>query len=230
MGVRAKIIGTGMYVPNRVVTNDDLAKLMDTSDEWIQKRSGIRERRHIDPGQTPVDLAHEAAVNALRAADLEATELDCIVHIVAGVRKAKVTSSVDPRPGRIVDRAKPAREVAIGPLEGAALHESVLTAVDTYHKRTGQLPRILAGRFTRKVQGSLSARLLREPKDELRRAVDTTGNAARGEHIFRRKALACTACHGIGPVGPAIGPNLVAVGAAAQTAPNAPPGSRAARV
>ena len=47
--------------------------------------------------------------------------LYCIVHIVAGVRKAKVTSSVDPRPGRIVDRAKPAREVAIGPLEGAAL-------------------------------------------------------------------------------------------------------------
>ena len=48
---RAKISGTGMYVPDRVVTNDDLAGLMDTSDEWIQKRTGIRERRFIDAGR-----------------------------------------------------------------------------------------------------------------------------------------------------------------------------------
>jgi len=79
MGLRAKIIGTGMYVPDRVVTNDELAKLMDTSDDWIQKRTGICERRFIDEGQQPADLAYAASTNALRAADLEANELDCIV-------------------------------------------------------------------------------------------------------------------------------------------------------
>ncbi len=79
MGLRAKIIGTGMHVPDRVVTNDDLAKLMDTTDEWIQKRTGIRERHYIEEGQQPADLAYEASKNALRAADLDAGQLDCII-------------------------------------------------------------------------------------------------------------------------------------------------------
>ena len=70
MARRAKIIGTGMYVPERVVTNDELAGLMDTSDEWIRQRSGIAERRYISPGQTPVDLAREASTRALEAAGL----------------------------------------------------------------------------------------------------------------------------------------------------------------
>jgi len=76
---RAKISGTGMYVPDRVVTNNDLAKLMDTNDEWIRQRSGIVERRFIEPGQTPADLARAASERALEAAGLEATDLDCIV-------------------------------------------------------------------------------------------------------------------------------------------------------
>jgi 3-oxoacyl-[acyl-carrier-protein] synthase-3 len=79
MGLRAKITGTGMYVPERVVTNDDLAQLMDTSDEWIRQRSGIRERHHIEQGQTPVDLAQAASERALQAAGLEAGELDGIM-------------------------------------------------------------------------------------------------------------------------------------------------------
>lgn len=79
MGLRAKITGTGMYVPERVVTNDELAKLMDTSDEWIQKRTGIRERHFIEAGQQPADLAYEASINALRAADIDAGQLDCII-------------------------------------------------------------------------------------------------------------------------------------------------------
>jgi 3-oxoacyl-[acyl-carrier-protein] synthase III len=76
---RAKIVGTGMYVPERVVTNHDLEKLMDTSDEWIRQRSGIVERRHIDEGQTPADLAERAAKSALEAAGLEAGEIDGII-------------------------------------------------------------------------------------------------------------------------------------------------------
>jgi len=79
MSARAKIVGTGMCVPDRVVTNEDLTKLMDTSDEWIVQRSGIRERRYIDPGTQPADLAHKATEGALEAAGLEISDIDCIV-------------------------------------------------------------------------------------------------------------------------------------------------------
>ena len=79
MAVRAKITGTGMYVPDRVVTNDDLAERMDTSDEWIRQRSGIAERRWVEPGQLPVDLAEPASRQALEAAGLEPGDVDCIV-------------------------------------------------------------------------------------------------------------------------------------------------------
>ena len=65
--VRAKITGTGMYVPDRVVTNDELAGMMDTSDEWIQQRTGIVERHWVEDGQTPVDLA-EALLGPVSAA------------------------------------------------------------------------------------------------------------------------------------------------------------------
>jgi len=76
---RARITGTGMFVPDRVVTNDDLSGLMDTSDEWIQQRTGIRERRWVEPGQTPTDLASAAAEQALADAGLEAGDIDCIL-------------------------------------------------------------------------------------------------------------------------------------------------------
>jgi len=79
MTMRARITGTGMYVPERVVTNHDLARLMDTSDEWIRQRTGIEERRFIEEGQTPVDLAEAASRRALAAAQLEPDEVDCIV-------------------------------------------------------------------------------------------------------------------------------------------------------
>ena len=79
MQPRAKIIGTGMYVPDRVVTNDDLAKLMDTTDEWIRQRTGIEERRYIEPGQQPADLACAASKRALEAAQLGPEDVDCIV-------------------------------------------------------------------------------------------------------------------------------------------------------
>ena len=76
---RARITGTGMCVPDRVVTNADLEKVMDTSDEWIRQRSGIVERRYVVPGETPVTLAERASREALRDAELEPDELDCIV-------------------------------------------------------------------------------------------------------------------------------------------------------
>ena len=76
---KVRITGTGMYVPPRVVTNDELAKLMDTSDEWIQQRTGIVTRHHVDPGTGPADLAFEASTRALEAAGLEAGDLDAII-------------------------------------------------------------------------------------------------------------------------------------------------------
>ena len=78
-GLRAKISGTGMCVPDRVVSNEDLAARMDTSDEWIQQRTGIRNRRYIDAGTEPSDLALAASQRALEAAGIGASDLDCII-------------------------------------------------------------------------------------------------------------------------------------------------------
>jgi 3-oxoacyl-[acyl-carrier-protein] synthase-3 len=79
MPTSAKIMGTGMYVPERIVTNHELAGLMNTSDEWIRQRTGIVERRYVEAGQTPVDLALQASRRALEAAGREPAEIDCIV-------------------------------------------------------------------------------------------------------------------------------------------------------
>lgn len=76
--VRTRVISTGFHVPDRVVTNRDLEGWMDTSDEWIRKRSGIVERRWVD-GEAGSDLAAEATRNALERAGMEADEIDCIV-------------------------------------------------------------------------------------------------------------------------------------------------------
>jgi 3-oxoacyl-[acyl-carrier-protein] synthase-3 len=76
---RVRISGTGMYVPPEVVTNRDLEKVMDTSDEWIQQRSGIRERRFAADGLGASDLAYEASLKALDMAGLKAADIDMIV-------------------------------------------------------------------------------------------------------------------------------------------------------
>jgi 3-oxoacyl-[acyl-carrier-protein] synthase III len=76
---RTVFAGTGFFVPERVVTNGDLTRLMDTSDAWIVERTGIRERRWVDEGTSGADMAHAAAQEALRDAGMEAGELDAIV-------------------------------------------------------------------------------------------------------------------------------------------------------
>lgn len=79
MGVYSRIAGTGSYLPERVLTNADLEKMVDTSDEWIVARTGIRERRVAAEGQTTGDLAFEAATRAMQAAGVEASEIELIV-------------------------------------------------------------------------------------------------------------------------------------------------------
>ena len=73
------ILGTGAYVPKRVLTNADLERMVETSDTWIIERTGIRERRVVDPGQACSDLAVEAAQRALIDADVAPSEIDLIL-------------------------------------------------------------------------------------------------------------------------------------------------------
>ena len=77
---RTQFLSTGFHVPARVVTNDDLAKIMDTSDEWIVQRSGIKKRHWVEAGDTGVSLAREASLKALGKAGLTPQDLDCIIY------------------------------------------------------------------------------------------------------------------------------------------------------
>ena len=70
------ILGTGSYAPDRILTNEDLSKMVDTSDEWIRARSGIRERRIAAPNEATSDLAIQAAGRALENSKVPASEID----------------------------------------------------------------------------------------------------------------------------------------------------------
>jgi len=76
---RARITGIGSYVPERVVTNDELSQWMDTSDEWIIQRTGISERHWVAPDQAPSDLGLAAATVALEDAGVAAEDLDMVL-------------------------------------------------------------------------------------------------------------------------------------------------------
>ncbi len=75
----AAVIGTGYWVPPRVITNDDLAGWMDTSDEWIRERTGIRERRWVEPGTSGAFMGAEAARMAIADAGIEPEAVDMII-------------------------------------------------------------------------------------------------------------------------------------------------------
>jgi 3-oxoacyl-[acyl-carrier-protein] synthase-3 len=77
--IYSRIAGTGSYLPEKILTNDDLSKIVDTSDEWIAARTGIRQRHIAAEGETTGDLAYHASVRALEAAGVQASELDLIV-------------------------------------------------------------------------------------------------------------------------------------------------------
>jgi len=76
---QTRIAGTGSYLPERVLTNFDLEKLVDTSDQWIRERTGIERRHMAAPGQTTSDLAYEASQRALKAANMSADDIDMII-------------------------------------------------------------------------------------------------------------------------------------------------------
>jgi 3-oxoacyl-[acyl-carrier-protein] synthase-3 len=77
--IYAHITGWGMSVPETILTNDDLSKMVDTNDEWIRDRTGIRERRIVRDGQTTASLAVEASIKALQSANLHPADIDLII-------------------------------------------------------------------------------------------------------------------------------------------------------
>lgn len=77
--IYSRIAGTGSYLPEKVLTNDDLAQFVDTSDEWITARTGIRERHVAAEGETTCDLAYQAAIRAMEAAGVTGADLDLII-------------------------------------------------------------------------------------------------------------------------------------------------------
>ena len=81
--IRSRIIGTGSYLPQRILTNAELAARVDTSDEWIIERTGIRQRHIAADGEFTSDLGTEAARNALKSAGMSADDIDLIVVATA---------------------------------------------------------------------------------------------------------------------------------------------------
>ena len=77
--IYSRILGTGSYLPERVMTNAEIADIVDTTDEWIRERTGIGERHIVADDESTVDLAHRAAERALTAAEVEPSEVDLIV-------------------------------------------------------------------------------------------------------------------------------------------------------
>src|ERR1700756_808228 len=76
---RSVILGTGSELPTKIITNTDLEKIVDTSDEWITVRTGIKQRRVLEEGKGNADMAFHAALRALEDAGVEAKDLDTIV-------------------------------------------------------------------------------------------------------------------------------------------------------
>jgi 3-oxoacyl-[acyl-carrier-protein] synthase III len=135
--LRSRILGTGFAVPEQVVTNDDLARIMDTSDEWIRTRTGIRERRWVRKGETGAGLALQATGPALEMAGIEPGDVDAIVF---------ATSSPDhfcPGNGVFLQRL-----LGLGPIPAIDVRTQcsgfvyALSIADAY-VRTGQFRRLL---------------------------------------------------------------------------------------
>jgi len=77
--LKARIIGTGSYLPEKILTNCDLEKIVETSDEWIFTRTGMKERRIAKEGEFTSDMGAEAALRALKAAGIGREDVDLIL-------------------------------------------------------------------------------------------------------------------------------------------------------
>lgn len=124
------IVGTGSFTPERVLTNQDLEKIVDTSDEWIVSRTGIKERRISDPQTPSSSLATEAARRALQMAGLQGSDLDqIVVGTVTGDRTFPSTACiVQDRLGAVNAHAFDVSAACAGFLYGLSVGRSAITS------------------------------------------------------------------------------------------------------
>ena len=90
----SQIAGTGSYLPEKVLTNHDLERMMDTSDAWIRERTGIVQRHIAADSQTTVDLAEPAARAAIAAAGLQPSDIDLIVFATSRAETAVIIAAI----------------------------------------------------------------------------------------------------------------------------------------
>src|SRR5881409_1818676 len=188
---RTQFLATGFHVPARVVTNDDLAQMMDTSDEWIVQRSGIKTRHWVDRGDTGVGLAREASRKALGNAKLEPADIDCIIYCTC------TPDHFEPGNGVFLQRelgltdipAVDVRNQCSGFIYGLSIADAWI--------RTGQYQRVLLvgaevhsrgldkttrGRDTAVLFGDGAGAAILGPTDDPRRGVLSTHLFADGRH------------------------------------------------
>ena len=128
MTIRARVIGCGAFVPSNIVTNDDLAKKMETSDEWIRERTGIRQRHIARDGEKTSDLALGAAREALTDAGIDAGELDMVICATTTPDESfpATATIVQSRLGMTRGAAFDVQAVCSGFIYGLALADSLI--------------------------------------------------------------------------------------------------------
>jgi 3-oxoacyl-[acyl-carrier-protein] synthase-3 len=128
--IRSQVIGCGAYLPERIVTNAELAKTVDTSDEWIASRTGIRRRHIAKDGETTVDLAVKSAERALTNAKVSVDELDLIVVATTTPNETfpSVATSVQARLGMTRGAAFDVQAVCSGFIYGLAVADNFIKA------------------------------------------------------------------------------------------------------
>ena len=128
--IRSQIIGCGAYLPDRILTNQQIAKTVDTSDEWIVSRTGIRRRHIASAGETTGDLAMKAAENALRNARVGVDRLDLIIVATTTPDETfpAVATSVQSRLGMTRGAAFDLQAVCSGFIYGLAVADNFIKA------------------------------------------------------------------------------------------------------
>ena len=128
--IRSQIIGCGAYLPDNIVTNEELSKRVDTSDEWIRERTGIRERRIVREGEMTSHLAVEASRRALTDAGIDAGELDLIVCATTTPDETfpAVATIVQSRLGMVGGAAFDVQAVCSGFIYGLAVADNFIRA------------------------------------------------------------------------------------------------------
>ena len=128
--IRSQIIGCGAYLPENIVTNEELSKRVDTSDEWIRERTGIRERRIAPEGVNTSHLGVEASRRALADAGLDAGELDLIICATTTPDETfpAVAATIQSRLGMVGGAAFDVQAVCSGFIYGLAIADNFIKA------------------------------------------------------------------------------------------------------